>query len=229
MSAVRALKTFLPLGALAALVMAVSLSATAVTRSAPALAAEDAGTFLVSFGEEAAAELNDAGLTKEERAERFRALLNEAVDMQALVKFILGRYWRVATPEERMDFQSTFEEIALQRFLPMFEGGNAEFSTDGFEVQDVRPAGKPADQVFVQMQVRRPDGTPVTLVWRLREVDEAYKILDISVEGISMALTLREEYGSVIRQKGGVGPLVALLRDKIAAGAYAPPAEDGQQ
>jgi hypothetical protein len=37
-----------------------------------------------------------------------------------------------------------------------------------------------------------------------------------------MALTLREEYGSVIRQKGGVGPLVELIRKKLEAGAYVP-------
>lgn len=220
MLTIRALKAFLPACGLAALV-----SLAAVTGSAPAAAADDAGSFLVSFGEEAAAELNDANLTRDERAERFRALLNEAVDMQALVKFILGRYWRAASPEERIEFQNAFEEVALQRFLPMFEGGNTEFSTDGFEILDVRPAAKPADQVFVHMQVRRADGTPVVLVWRLREVGEGYKILDIAVEGISMAMTLREEYGSVIRQKGGVGPLVALLREKLAAGAYAPPAE----
>ena len=215
-------KSFLPLCAFLALLFTAGVSA-------PAVAADDAGSFLVSFGEEAAAKLKDESLTPDERAQRFRALLNQAVDMDALVKFILGRYWRVATPDERAGFQSAFEEIALQRFLPMFQGGGAEFSTEGFEILDVRPAGKPEGQFFVQMQVRRPDGTPVVLVWRLREADGAFKILDISVEGISMALTLRDEYGSVIRQKGGVGPLVVMLREKLAAGAYAPPADAAQQ
>lgn len=224
MSKIQALKTFLPACGLAVLV-----SLTSLTLSATAIAEEDAGQFLVSFGEDAAAELRDENLTDEERAQRFRILLNEAVDMEALVKFILGRYWRRASPEERADFQNAFEEITLQRFLPMFNGTGGEYSTDGFEVLDVRPVSKPADQVFVDVQVQRTSGPAVVLIWRLRKVGEGYKILDISVEGISMALTLREEYSSVIRQKGGVGPLVAMLEEKIASGAYAPPAETEAQ
>ena len=128
-----------------------------------------------------------------------------------------------------LEVANNSEEITLQRFLPKFNGESGEYSTDGFEILAVRPATKPADQVFVDMQVQRASGPEVVLVWRLRKVDEGYKILDISVEGISMALTLREEYSSVIRQKGGVGPLVAMLQEKLAVGAYAPPAESGAQ
>ena len=66
--------------------------AVAASGGRAALGAEDAGAFLVSFGQDAAAKLNDPDLTEDERAERFRELLNEAVDLQAIVKFVLGRH-----------------------------------------------------------------------------------------------------------------------------------------
>ena len=192
-------------------------------------AAEDAGAFLVSFGQDAAEQLNDPNLSEDERAARFRELLNEAVDLEAIVKFVLGRHWRAASEQERADFEEVFEEIALQRFLPMFTQSDSEYRGESFDILEQRPSTHAEDQVFVHTQVQRPEGPPVVLIWRVRERDGGFKVLDVSVEGISMALTLREEYGSVIRQQGGVGPLVALLRDKLAAGAYAPDAGDGAE
>jgi len=197
--------------------------------SGRALAAEHAGDFLVAFGQQAAEQLNDAALSPEEREARFRVLLNEGVDLEAIVKFVLGRHWRRASAEERADFAVVFEEVALQRFLPMFTGRDDEYRGESFDVREVRQSSSAEDQVFVHTQVQRPDGPAVLLVWRLRERDDAYKVLDVSVEGISMALTLREEYGSVIRQKGGVGPLVELIREKLAAGAYAPETDQSAQ
>lgn len=186
------------------------------------MAAENAGDFLVTFGEQAAEQLKDSTLSQEEREARFRALLNEAVDLEAIAKFVLGRHWRRASAEERADFFTAFEDVTLQRFLPLFTRSKGENRGESFDVQEVRKSSSAADQVFVHTQLQRPDGPPVQLVWRLRERDGAFKVLDVSIEGISMALTLREEYGSVIRQKGGVGPLVDLIRQKLEAGSYAP-------
>jgi hypothetical protein len=52
------------------------------------MAAENAGDFLVTFGEQAAEQLKDSALSQEEREARFRTLLNEAVDLEAIAKFV---------------------------------------------------------------------------------------------------------------------------------------------
>jgi hypothetical protein len=44
-----------------------------------------------------------------------------------------------------------------------------------------------------------------------------------------MVLTLRHEYNSVIRQTGGVGGLVDMMREKLQSGAFAPKAKDDGQ
>lgn len=59
---------------------------------------------------------------------------------------------------------------------------------------------------------------------RMRERNSRFKILDISAEGLSMALTLRQEYNSAIKKLGSVTELVSQLREKLAAGAFAPKA-----
>ncbi len=188
---------------------------------AEAQATPDAGAFLIAFGQNAVKELNDPALSADNQEKRFRELFNEAVDIPAIGRFILGPYWRQAQEPERADFLDAFEDIALQRFLPMFTRKSDEFTGKSFDVVDQRPVGKRPDQFFVYTRVERPEGPPVDLIWRVRKQDWKYKILDISVQGLSMALTLRDEYRAAAKRLGGVGPLVRVMRKKLSEGAYA--------
>ncbi len=187
----------------------------------PAAAAEDAGAFLIEFGERAVKEIKDPSLGDAERERRFRELLNEAVDIPAIGKFILGVHWRRATTQQQYDFLAVFEDIVVQRFLPMFTCRPEEYSGTGFDVVEVRRDPNNQQTIFVSTQVLREQGAPVRLEWRMRERDNRFKILDISAEGLSMVLTLRQEYNSAINRSGGVDGLVLLLRDKVDAGAFA--------
>jgi phospholipid transport system substrate-binding protein len=58
--------------------------------------------------------------------------------------------------------------------------------------------------------------------WRVRKADGRFKIVDVHVEGVSMALTEREEFGSVIQRKGGVAGLNKALEEKFARGDATP-------
>jgi phospholipid transport system substrate-binding protein len=59
--------------------------------------------------------------------------------------------------------------------------------------------------------------------WRVRENNGDFKILDIVGEGVSMAITLRSEYSTVLKNNGGqLPPLTEALREKVARGAFAP-------
>jgi phospholipid transport system substrate-binding protein len=181
----------------------------------------------LSFGRHAAQQLRDQSLSPDQREGRFRELFNQAVDVPAIGRFILGAHWRSATAGERADFLALFEDIALQRILPMFTGQPHDYAGKSFDVVEVRRAANNRAHIFVYALVTRDKGPPVHLTWRVREKGGQFKILDISAEGISMALTLRQEYNSVIRQSGGVAGLVELMRRKLRAGAFAPRAGGG--
>lgn len=189
---------------------------------ARAAGTEDAGQFLISFGRQAAAELNDVALTESERDRRFRELFNEAVDVATIGRLILGAHWRRATPNEKADFLTVFEDIAVQRFLPIFTRRSDDYQGKSFEIVEIKRDEARGGHIFVTARLERVNGPAVKLIWRLREQKGRYKILDISAEGLSMVLTLRQEYNSAIRQAGSVAGLVALLREKVTAGAFAP-------
>jgi phospholipid transport system substrate-binding protein len=170
-----------------------------------------AGDFLAAMTDRAIAQLTDETLDQPEREARFRELFRETFDVPAVGRFVLGRYWRRAKPDVRETFLSIFEEIMVQRFAPRFAG----YAEAKFEISGVK-ALQGEGQYVVISKVSADRGEPVQVNWRIRERDGQFKILDVIGEGVSMAITLRSEYTSAIKDAGGqVEGLIARLRKQI--------------
>lgn len=168
--------------------------------------------FLQNLGDQAVTMLSNPSLSEAERESKFRTLMNEGFDMTAIARFILGRYWRTATEEQRTNFTKVFEEVMAARFAPFFSGS----SQQSFDVVGVvKDAGKP-DSPVVRSKIRLNDGKLAQVDWRLNENDSKYRIIDVVTEGVSMGITLRSEYGSVLSRSGGnVDSLIEALRSKV--------------
>ena len=70
---------------------------------------------------------------------------------------------------------------------------------------------------IVRAQIVRPSGgNPIDVDFRVRKRDEGYKVIDVSVEGISMLHTHRVEFASVVNRKG-IDGLLDDLRARVEA------------
>ena len=78
-----------------------------------------------------------------------------------------------------------------------------------------------ADITVVSSEIIHPNGDPpVKVTWRVRKGASGYKIIDVGVEGVSMMLTQREEFASVIERNGGtVAGLTQAIEQKLRSGA----------
>ena len=85
---------------------------------------------------------------------------------------------------------------------------------NAIRILDTNPVGE--RDVVVRSRVDRNGADAVRADWRLTNRSGDYRILDLSVEGVSMALMLRQEFASVIRTKGGLDGLIAALRERTA-------------
>lgn len=191
----------------------------AVLATAPAVqAAPGADQFLKHYGEKALKELTQDGISDEERKARFEKLLDEGFDVQAIGQFVVARYWRAADDQERQAFLKVFRDYLTQRFLPLF----SDYKGETFDTQ----APKPTDRdglVWVPLKLDRDaGGEAVKTEWLLRSTDDSYKILDIKAEGTSMAITLRDEYASVIRREGSLSGLTKEIKRLLDQGAFTP-------
>ena len=76
-------------------------------------------------------------------------------------------------------------------------------------VDGTAPAGK--RDIYVRSQILRPDGPPLAADWRVRKIEEEFKVIDLKIEGISMVITQRDEFMAKIASSG-LDELIADLR-----------------
>lgn len=172
--------------------------------------------FLDSMSRRAIDGLTDPNREEAEREQIFRELLHEAFNMAAIGRFVVGRYWRAAKEPDKTDFIAIFEEVIVRRFLPLFNQYSGEELILG---KDRRDSEDPR-HIFVDATFVDAEGTSFAVVWRVFEKDGELKIIDVYVEGVSMIQTLRSEYGSVMKSKGGLPGLIELLREKLKTGDF---------
>jgi phospholipid transport system substrate-binding protein len=177
-----------------------------------------ASTFLDSMRERAITGLTDTSRSEQEREALFRELLNETFDIERIGRFVVGRYWRQADEGVQDDFLKAFEDAIVQRFLPLF----SQYQGEELIIGEAAPDSKNPKFTVVTSTYVDAQGRKVKTDWRLLERNGEYKVFDVMVEGVSMAITLRSEYASVIKNQGGLPGLVTLLRDKLAKGEFKP-------
>ena len=168
----------------------------------------NADDFIRRVGNEAIQSLTNQALNDEQRKERFREILNRTFKIRLIARFTLGRYWRRATKEQRKEYVGLFEDFVVMAYAARFR----DYSGENFSVGIVRDLN--ASDKLVSSKLVLKDGTAIPVHWRVRSGD-TYKIIDVHVEGVSMAITQREEFAAIISQRGGeVEGLLAALRKK---------------
>jgi phospholipid transport system substrate-binding protein len=178
-----------------------------------ASAAADAGGFINELVTQALKTLDNKQLTNEDRAKKFRDLLDTDFDIPRIARFVLGRYWNEASEQDRQQFQKLFEEHVVRSYAQRFP----EYSGEQLKIIGQRPESETS--TLVQSHIVGPNGGPPAKVdWRVRKEGDGFKIIDVDVEGVSMVLAQREEFTSVIQRSGGVAGLNKIIQEKLARG-----------
>jgi phospholipid transport system substrate-binding protein len=177
---------------------------------------QNAATFVDGLMADALVVIKDQTLSDQDREARFEALLERGFDMPRIARYVLGRYWTTASDNERQAFAQLFQRWVVQTYASRFKG----YSGEQVKVIGERPEN---DGTVVTTEITSPSGAPpVKLDWRVGHQSGAYRILDVDVEGVSMALTEREEIDSVIQRSGGtVASLNRVFAERLGTSATA--------
>lgn len=147
----------------------------------------------------------------EEKNRIFKKLFTENLDLDFIGKYVLGRYWRTATPQQKKEFINLYKEFNVKTWSKRFD----EFKGKSFVFDGVTPATN-KDQVFVNTSVPMPEGEPVSVKWRVYNRKGELKVIDIIIENVSLAQTARNEYTSFIaKSPNGIEGLLENLRNKV--------------
>jgi phospholipid transport system substrate-binding protein len=175
---------------------------------APTAIAADANVFMNELWNRAIEVLSKKA-PLEERLARFRQLFHADFDGPGIARFVLGRYWRSASEEEQQEYLKLFENYVV------FVYGTRLSNFNG-ETFKVRGSRTDESGTVVSTDIISPGGEPpIKIDWRLVADKGAFKINDVIIEGISMMVTQRSEFASVIQRHGGqVGGLLSLMRER---------------
>mgnify|MGYP001369416443 CR=1 FL=1 len=184
------------------------LLAGALTVPSNATAAGSAGSFIKEVGAEAINALTGKNLSDKDRQDRFREILKRTFKIDLIARFTLGRYWRRATKPQQKEYVALFEDFIVQAYAARFKGYSGETFKVG-RVRDINDRDK-----LVQSDLVLTDGRKIPVQWRVRGSSQ-FKIIDVLVEGVSMAITQRDEFAAIINQRSGkVEGLLRALRDR---------------
>ena len=172
--------------------------------------AADAQTFIRTLADRALVLVNARDMKDAARAEGFRTLFVEAFDIPDIGRFVLGRHWKGATPEQQQDFLKSFEDYTVLTWSTRFK----DYSGVSLDVLGASPAD--GGYLIVQSRIVRAQGDPLGVGWRVHKVDDKWKITDILIENVSMALTQRQDFSAVVQSSGGtVDGLLVTMHKKI--------------
>lgn len=169
-----------------------------------------ATAFIQTTGEELVAAINTTDGSPADRRARVAAVLKRAVDVEGVGRFILGRWWRTATPEQQAEYLRLFEEVLIRNLSSRF----GEFQGVRFSLG--RSQARTEEDALVNTVIERPSTPAFSLDWRVAEVNGQPRIVDVIAEGTSLRLTTRSEYSSVINRGGNnVAALITAMRQQI--------------
>lgn len=188
---------------------------TTIVLAAPAHAADKgkrAEGFISTLSTKAIALVSNKEMDVDSKREGFATLLNDGFDMRWIGQFVLGRNWNLATPEQRTEYLDLFEKIIVYTYSKRF---------NDYSGQQVAVTGHQLGKrkyVFVRSRIFNPEraGSSINVTWRLLPRDETFKIVDVVIEGVSMGVSQRNEYNSVIQRNGGkIAALITAMRDNL--------------
>lgn len=179
------------------------MGALGVAAPAPALAqaasARDAGAeaFIDTSARKVLAAINQHRPGADRRA-AFHAVISDLVDWPRVSRFVLGKYARTATPDQLARFAAAYrayDEGVYQRRIEDYHGERA--------VVTGSTARKPGDVIVITRVYSAGGEAPLDLAWRVLAGPGGWKLVDVQVKGVWLAITQQQDFVSTIDNAGG--------------------------
>lgn len=200
-------------GAIAFCLLCCLSTAAAATAEPPA--ATTAQSALESIAVRMVTALQDPAVRQDERQleQLVRTELVPHIDFRVSANLVLGPHWDDASEAQRDAFIEEFRAF-LVRFYTSALASHVDSKAIPVDIMSFReePRVKDPRQVFVRSYVTQADGEEVAVEYRMFW-REAWKVIDVSVAGISMVQNYRSNFTTTVKQQG-LDALIAQLQER---------------
>ena len=200
--------------AAAAIVLGVAAPLNALMPTAAlAQAPRDAGAeqFVQTQAQRVISLLSDKSQASADKIRTFRGIVDEVADVPRITNFVLGKYGRTITPAQRDRFAKVFRQFAQN----VYESRLGDFHGETVKVTG-SVVRKPGDVVVATTISGGKLSQPVQASWRVLGGGSSWKVVDVQVSGIWLAITQQQDFVSTIDNAGGnVDVLIAQLEKQV--------------
>lgn len=141
----------------------------------------------------------------EEREQHLIEAIGNEFQIPFISKFVVGPGWDSLSDQQQAEFLDLFEDFFLRAYSSQLGGYPEE------ELVIISSAKKGSKDSFVLTKLQRPERQTVTIRWRIREFQDKPQIIDLWIDGTSVALTHREGFHRVL-SNDGIDGLIKLLK-----------------
>ena len=164
--------------------------------------------FVEKLGKQVVEKVSNTEITELERYNNFKKLYLSSFDNYYISRFVLGRYWKTIDKGIQKKFVDSFNNYIVATYAPKFKGWEGTF--------------KAVESLFennhynVKMDILNKDGPTLKMMWKMYlNKNKEFKILDVNIDGVSMLITQRAEFLSVIKNHpNGVNGLIDAMNKK---------------
>ena len=170
---------------------------------------EDAKDFVESIASKVVANIKDPLLNERQRLRRYGQIFDEALDSKLIARVAIGRHLRKASPEQTLQYFKDFRSYIIDIYANRFGGhGDAKLEVSS----KIRTTKK---DTLVSAIIKGPKMSPKDVTFRVRNSGDNYKIVDVTVDGVSLVVTKRSEFNSIIYNQGLDGLLKVLAEKRF--------------
>ena len=172
-------------------------------------AVDTAVQFVRQTGEKLLAIVNSPA-SLPDKQKQLTPIINQAVDVDAIARFCLGRFWRQANPEQQKSYLQLFHAVLVNSIT----GKLGDYPGVTFTVGHARASD---EGVIVSTTITRPNNPPTAVDWLISTETGSPKIADMIAEGTSLRLTQRSDYASYLSHNNNdVQALIDAMRRQLA-------------
>jgi len=197
------------LSLIAAVPAALMLPAVLTPTASASPASDRATTFITTAGSKFVAAINGTG-TLEQRRQVLGGIVDDAVDVNGVARFCLGRFWRTATPVQQQQYLGLFRNALVVNIASRIgEYQGVRFIVGATQDRDVGE--------LVSTVIERPNNPPVNVQWVVANAGTDPKVVDVIAEGTSLRITQRDDYASFLTQHGdNIDGLLDAIRHQLS-------------
>ncbi len=129
-------------------------------------------------------------------------------DFKRMTSLALGKDWRQATPDQQSALTAEFKTLLVRtysRALTAYKNQTIDFKPMKMSGEDT--------EVTVRTEFKQPGTKAVSIDYAMEKTDATWKVYDVTVSGISLVLSFRDQFGQEVKT-GGIDGLINILHAK---------------